>query len=112
MNYYLLIEPVWNRNANTRVEAVNVTPSFNRTSLESKRKRGYTLDQICELLIEPVWNRNIILRSSLLWEVSLLIEPVWNRNFIRVIVIDNQSFPFNRTSLESKLLFGRFNVIH
>ena len=56
----LLIEPVWNRNA----------------------ENGSSVTLSRTLLIEPVWNRNV---SSLKIRMAggfLLIEPVWNRNVV------------------------------
>ena len=54
--------------------------SFNRTSMESKRKDQMILQGREILLIEPVWNRNQAITVLSLCANSLLIEPVWNRN--------------------------------
>ena len=98
----LLIEPVWNRNADH-----DFASGF----------RSY--ESASELLIEPVWNRNIdrAIRYPSTRIASLLIEPVWNRNggdgnsLDAVIHFANQyrktkdigqTPGFNRTSMESK----------
>ena len=103
----LLIEPVWNRNVFCDGDRGFPCRSFNRTSMESKQ----TLRNLCKcrcemLLIEPVWNRNLCKRAAVVVEIGyLLIEPVWNRN-TNVTVFEKVKVTFNRTSMESKLVYG------
>ena len=81
IEYSLLIEPVWNRNALFGVTSITDL-TFNRTSMESKLAEVSDAVSAAErLLIEPVWNRNRRVRLMLRREgLPLLIEPVWNRN--------------------------------
>ena len=103
----LLIEPVWNRNNSHIPTNEPPPPTFNRTSMESKRlfrdppapkpdafNRTSMESKLIStnrhgilgkaLLIEPVWNRNkgkdFVIKKRL---CPLLIEPVWNRNSFR-----------------------------
>ena len=79
----LLIEPVWNRNI----------------------YRYEDFDTIKGLLIEPVWNRNFPLLRGNRFRDNLLIEPVWNRNMHMDCGVFAVRCSFNRTSMESKLLY-------
>ena len=107
--------------------------TFNRTSMESKRRWDRHSGQSpVFLLIEPVWNRNndggtrithyeypfnrtsmeskhVVAGFFFNLDHLLLIEPVWNRN-IASIGASSGFAPFNRTSMESKrvLLLDRF----
>ena len=102
---FLLIEPVWNRNLPVPPSLTAVTVTFNRTSLESKRDCEVQLiAKSLFLLIEPVWNRNLSRHHVRLRKPRLLIEPVWNRNYCRYFRSCFWQHPFNRTSLESKLI--------
>ncbi len=100
----LLIEPVWNRNIDTPFRVNSVDAAFNRTSMESKRRRcrwrrglrctfnrtsmeskpGQDIDDFVDRLS---FNRTSM-ESKLLFGLTdalsgaLLIEPVWNRNAI------------------------------
>ena len=78
--YYLLIEPVWNRN----------------------KHASDTSNMAKHLLIEPVWNRNVETIVERVVEIFLLIEPVWNRNRIKERLVRKFCRAFNRTSMESK----------
>ena len=97
---------------------VNV-PTFNRTSMESKR--GYEYHDYEYLRI--TFNRTSMESKLTLPEATggtgeLLIEPVWNRNVSHEIA-DLVGVTFNRTSMESKHMssmrsssdrgFGAFN---
>ena len=58
----LLIEPVWNRNSEVKLEVAS-SRTFNRTSMESKRDEFPCCFVDALLLIEPVWNRNLVHRT-------------------------------------------------
>ena len=103
--FYLLIEPVWNRNQHHNHSTLQSYYSFNRTSMESKLflrlVTGGAPRDIC-LLIEPVWNRNLYDEFPLA-KPKLLIEPVWNRNRRSGVTWNHiPTSSFNRTSMESK----------
>ena len=80
LQYQLLIEPVWNQNANASAAS----------------------SSIGALLIEPVWNQNLLIGWLSKTSVGLLIEPVWNQNCLSGNGNLSTSQSFNRTSLESK----------
>ena len=54
----LLIEPIWNRNADTQDAEGQPDPAFNRTNLEQKLYEPCRNHIGIYLLIEPIWNRN------------------------------------------------------
>ena len=131
--FKLLIEPVWNRNAHELCARMGFRGAFNRTSMESKRRWTYTrlatlmpafnrtsmesklrtaCYWLCEkpnLLIEPVWNRNWCGSLETSSPAScLLIEPVWNRNVSSAFTVSKRVSTFNRTSMESKHAFDKW----
>ena len=57
------------------------------------------------LLIEPVWNRNAVSGGTTRSDDTLLIEPVWNRNSDNSFMSFACSSTFNRTSMESKVVY-------
>ena len=105
----LLIEPVWNRNLSIFFTGLRlfssllIEPVWNRNVSFSSSSHTTSI-----LLIEPVWNRNQSVHGSKKrLQSALLIEPVWNRNLHLQPRTQLCNSPFNRTSMESKLLRTR-----
>ena len=101
--FELLIEPVWNRNQpSPTITAVKTIP-FNRTSMESKRRRCRHIYGESRTFNRTSMESKQNYGHGHTGSRELLIEPVWNRNSV-VLSIDEMDLPtFNRTSMESKL---------
>ena len=81
LQFFLLIEPVWNWNTVWKSSSLPNTITFNRTSMELKPGiDGHTGELYSCLLIEPVWN----------WNTRRSIWYCWGMG------------TFNRTSMELK----------
>ena len=100
---WLLIEPVWNRNLCVPLIEITGTVAFNRTSLESKRKRvnsrakpQFSFNRT-SLESKPLQRSGAPGTFSTFNRTSLESKPTIDKDKSSV-----KSIPFNRTSLESK----------
>ena len=98
----LLIEPVWNWNADSFsvhgiAGALLIEPVWNWNT--NNNNKPASLDS---LLIEPVWNWNSLCQPLAHCGHALLIEPVWNWNHELGVYATNTNSTFNRTSMELK----------
>ena len=106
----LLIEPVWNRNLIRKHLRDNLNASFNRTSMESKPRIADSVSSVLTLLIEPVWNRNLIIHHSMAGILTFNRTSMESKLvFTRVWRFSEVRSAFNRTSMESKLLMFSFD---